>query len=98
MLSMPSKVVVITGASAGIGAALAQVLAPKGLSVALVARRVDRLQDVAKRCKGKTLVIAADVSKRGEVARVARETISHFGRIDVWVNNVGQGISRNPSE
>jgi NADP-dependent 3-hydroxy acid dehydrogenase YdfG len=95
---MSNKVIVITGASAGIGAALAHALAPKGHSLALVARRPDKLQAVAHACGPNALAIVADVSKRSEVARVVSETIARFGRIDVWVNNVGQGISRMPSE
>lgn len=95
---MNDKVVVITGASSGIGAALAEVLASKGAALALVARRETELRIVADRCGEKTHPIVADVTARHEVQRVVRETIERFGRIDVWVNNVGQGISRNPSE
>jgi NADP-dependent 3-hydroxy acid dehydrogenase YdfG len=93
-----SNVIVITGASAGIGMALADVLAAKGVSLSLAARRADKLHAVADRCGANTVAILADVSKRAEVARVVNETLARFGRIDVWVNNVGQGISRNPSE
>jgi NADP-dependent 3-hydroxy acid dehydrogenase YdfG len=92
------KVVVITGASAGIGAALAEALAASGASVALVARRRDVLGEVADRCGERALAIVADVTKRAEVQRVVRESIDRFGRIDVWVNNVGQGITRLPSQ
>jgi len=92
------KVVVITGASAGIGAALAARLAGGGMSVALVARRKDALETVADRCGANVLAVVADVSRRDEVRRVVDATIARFGRIDVWVNNVGRGISRQPSE
>ena len=93
-----SKVVVITGASAGIGAATAQLLAQKGMSVALVARRQDALDAVAKQCGANTVALKADASQRAEVRRVVEKTIARFGQIDVWVNNVGQGISRPPSQ
>lgn len=95
---MPEKVVVITGASAGIGAALAELLAKQGASVVLVARRKDALQAVAARCAGRAHVIVADMSRRDEVRRVVDESVSRFRHIDVWVNNVGQGITRAPSE
>jgi NADP-dependent 3-hydroxy acid dehydrogenase YdfG len=91
-------VVVITGASAGIGAALADLLTSRGASVVLVARRPEALQAVAARCGGNAFAIAADVTRRDEVKRVVSEAIAHFGRIDVWVNNVGRGISRMPTE
>lgn len=93
-----NKVVVITGASAGIGAALAELLSSKGARVALVARREDKLADVARKCSGDTLVVAADVTKRADVDRVRDATIAKFGHIDVWINNAGRGISRVVSE
>ena len=95
---MPEKVVVVTGASAGIGAALAELLAKQGASVVLVARRQDALQAVAARCAGRAHVVAADMSRRDDVRRVVDESVARFGHIDVWVNNVGQGITRAPSE
>jgi NADP-dependent 3-hydroxy acid dehydrogenase YdfG len=95
---MEGKVIVITGASSGIGAAAAVFLAGRGDSVVLVARRLDALREVADRCRGRALAIAADVTERGEVRRVVGETLAAWGRIDVWVNNVGQGITRAPSE
>jgi len=93
-----SKVVVITGASSGIGAALGELLASQGHPVVLVARRRPALEDVASRCGGRAVVQVADVTDRAQVRRVVNETIGTLGRIDVWVNNAGQGISRNPSE
>jgi short-subunit dehydrogenase len=95
---MSNNVIVITGASSGIGAALAEVLAKRGDQVVLVARRQEALEAVASRCEGRAAVQVADVTRRDDVERVARETIATFGRIDVWVNNAGQGITRNPSE
>ena len=94
---MNELVVVITGASGGIGAALAEQLSQAGASVALVARRDDALRAVAARCGDRTLPIAADVTRREEVRRVADEAIAHFGHVDVWVNNVGRGITRMPT-
>jgi short-subunit dehydrogenase len=95
---MSESVVVITGASSGIGAALARHLANASTRLVLVARRRDELEGVAKACGGDPLVIAADVTKRDEVQRVVRESLTRFGHIDVWVNGVGQGISRQPSQ
>lgn len=93
-----AKVVVITGASAGIGAAAAKLLADRGMSVVLVARRADALEAVAATCGDRSLAVAADVSRRDEVRRVVDAAIERFGHIDVWINNVGQGITRPPSE
>lgn len=94
---MGDTVVVVTGASSGIGAALAELLAKRGVAVVLVARRGDVLRAVAARCGDRALAIVADVSQREEVRRVVTEALAHFGHVDVWVNNVGQGISRQPS-
>jgi len=95
---MTTRVVVITGASSGIGAALAETLAARGAATVLVARRAEALRGVAARCGGDTLAVTADVTRRDEVQRVVREALARFGAIDVWVNNVGQGISRLPSQ
>ena len=89
---------VITGASGGIGAALAELLSKRGFSLALVARRVDELRAVSNRCGENAAPIVADVTRREEVRRVVEQALARFGRIDVWVNNVGQGISRAPSQ
>ena len=93
-----NKVVVITGASGGIGAALARSLSERGASVVLVARRRDRLHDVARQCGSLALPIAADVTSRDEVRRVIDEALGRFQRIDVWINNAGRGITRPPSQ
>jgi NADP-dependent 3-hydroxy acid dehydrogenase YdfG len=95
---MSEKIIVITGASAGIGAAAAEHLAGQGHSVAIVARRKNELDRVATQCRGRGHAIVADVSDRSDVRRVVEETLARFGRIDVWINNVGQGITRLPSQ
>ena len=95
---MSEQVVVITGASSGIGAALGERLVRDGSSVVLVARRADALQAVADRCGAAATPLVADVTRRDDVQRVVDETLARAGRIDVWVNNVGRGITRPPSE
>ena len=95
---MENKVVVITGASGGIGEALAVTLAGRGTSLVLVARREDALRSVAARCGDAVLSCVADVTNRDAVRGVVRDALARFGHIDVWVNNVGRGITRAPSE
>ena len=94
-------VVVITGASGGIGAALARHVAPTH-ALSLVARRSAELAKVGDALTDAAgtpvLTITADVTSRAEVQRVVRDTLARFGRIDAWVNNVGRGITRMPSE
>lgn len=92
------RIVVITGASGGIGAAVARLIASQGASVILVARREAELSEVARDCGANAHPIVADVTRREDVKRVVAESIDRFGHIDVWINNVGQGISRLPSQ
>ena len=91
---MSDQVVVITGASSGIGAAVAERLSRDGMAVALVARRAEALAAVAARCGAQALAITADMTVRAAAERAAADAIAHFGHIDVWINNVGRGISR----
>lgn len=87
------KVIVVTGASAGIGAAFAKLAAKRGASVVLVARREPELRAVAAECGAHALVVVADVTKRADHERVLTEAISRFGHVDVWINNAGRGMS-----
>lgn len=95
---MKNRVVVITGASSGIGEAVAVMAASRGASVALVARREEALRQVAAHCGAQSMVVAADMTDRAAVQRAVATVIARFGRIDVWINNAGQGITRLPSE
>jgi NAD(P)-dependent dehydrogenase (short-subunit alcohol dehydrogenase family) len=95
---MSDRVVVITGASGGIGAALAERLARDGASLVLAARREAELRAVAARCGDRAMVVVADVTRREDVRRVLDAAIARFGHVDVWVNNAGRGITRPVSQ
>lgn len=92
---MARKLVLITGASSGIGDAMARQFAAKGWDLALVARREDRLRDLAEEMKAKngvdSLVIPADLSKPGEPERIVGEIEKAGRQIDGLVNNAGAG-------
>jgi short-subunit dehydrogenase len=84
------KVTIVTGASSGIGAAIAQLLSTRGARVVLVARRRDRLDEVAARCTGPgPLVVTADVTRREDCERVSAEVVAAFGVIDCLILNAG---------
>jgi NADP-dependent 3-hydroxy acid dehydrogenase YdfG len=87
------KVVVITGASAGIGAALAAELDRRGARLVLAARTADRLEAVAASL-AEAIAVPCDVTRRDDVQRLRRSALDRYGHIDVWVNNAGRGISK----
>ena len=95
---MRDKVIVITGASSGIGAALVMQVAKLGARPVLVARRAAALAEMATRLEAGTLTCVADVTQRSEVQGVVQDTLAELGHIDVWVNNAGRGITRRVSE
>ena len=82
-------VAVITGASSGIGAATARALAAHGYRVALLARRVDRLQQLADELGETSVAIAADVTDRDALVAAADQVKQQLGGADVLVNNAG---------
>jgi len=88
LFRLDGRVVVVTGASSGLGARFAEVLAAAGARLVLVARRADRLQAVAAALDD-ALVVAADVTRPDHVERVAVAALDRFGRIDVLINNAG---------
>ncbi|HEY6460298.1 MAG TPA: SDR family oxidoreductase [Polyangiaceae bacterium] len=89
-----SQVVVVTGASAGIGAALATEVVRRGGAAVLAARRPEKLDEVARAAGGTTLTVPTDVTRKDDVARLAAKTIERFGHVDAWINNAGRGITR----
>jgi NADP-dependent 3-hydroxy acid dehydrogenase YdfG len=89
---LEGTVALVTGASSGIGRAAAAALAAKGAAVSLVARRKDRLEELAGAIRssgGSAHVIEADVTKEPQAAAAVEETVSQFGRLDTLVNNAG---------
>jgi len=96
--SLNGMVVIITGASAGIGQALARDLAGHGARLSLCARRIDRLEALNKELGGGHLTICADVSKEADCQRVVRDSVEHFGRIDTLVCNAGYGFLRKAAD
>lgn len=90
--NIKNKVVIITGASSGMGEAAAKHLATLGATVVLGARRADRIEKLAKEISedgGKALAVAADVTKLEEVKNLVDTAVKQFGRIDVIINNAG---------
>lgn len=96
--SIRDSVVLITGASAGIGAALARELHARGARLVLAARRLDRLEALNAELGGRHLSVAADVASDADCARIVDEAVRHFGRIDTLVCNAGYGLVRQVAE
>jgi short-subunit dehydrogenase len=89
-----NRVVVITGASAGIGEQIAMELGRRGDSLVLAARTADALERVARQIGTRTHIVKADVTRRADVDRIRDEALHAFGHVDVWINNAGKGILR----
>lgn len=89
-MSNKNKVIVIMGASSGIGAATAAILAKQGAKLSLAARRLDRLQEIQSQYSDTEIeIFKTDVTNENEVQNVIDSTIAKFGRIDVLFNNAG---------
>lgn len=92
MNNIQGKVVVITGASSGIGEITAKTLAKLGANVVLGARRLDRLENLVAAIEaegGKAIAVKMDVTQREDVEHLIKSAVEHFGRVDVLINNAG---------
>jgi NAD(P)-dependent dehydrogenase (short-subunit alcohol dehydrogenase family) len=87
------RVVLVTGASAGIGAGLARELGARGAQLVLVARRREKLEELARSLPAAEAV-TGDVTRREDHVRALDAAVRRFGRVDVWVNNAGRGITK----
>jgi short-subunit dehydrogenase len=88
------KVIVITGASSGIGAELARQLGAQGHRLALAARREQELADAARQSGTETITVVTDVTQRHDVDALRDRALAAFGQVDVWINNAGRGIGK----
>jgi short-subunit dehydrogenase len=93
-MDLSGKVVVVTGASMGIGEAIARAFVDKGAGVVLLSRDAGRAEAARGRIghSERTLALSCDVRNREEIDRVVSLTLHHFRRIDVWINNAGHGL------
>lgn len=100
MPQSPSEVAIVTGASAGIGAAVARKLSEDGFQVVLAARRAERLEKLGQEITargGTALSVPTDITRLEDCQRLVQKTMTAYGRIDVLVNNAGFGY-RSPLE
>jgi len=87
------RVVLVTGASSGIGRALAEEYVRRGARIALLARRKDRIEELARSLGGRAIAIAGDVTVDGDLERAVEEILRTFGRLDVVVANAGFSVN-----
>lgn len=94
MASLDGRVVIITGASSGFGAAAARLFSKEGCKVVLAARRLERLEELAEEIRaagGEALPVSTDVTKHDQIQAMVQSTLDEYGRIDVLFNNAGFG-------
>lgn len=90
-MNFAGKVVIVTGASSGIGAATAVFLSRLGAKLSLTGRNTKNLEKVSKECDkaGQTFLVSADLTKESDIENIVKKTIDHYGQLDVLVNNAG---------
>jgi NAD(P)-dependent dehydrogenase (short-subunit alcohol dehydrogenase family) len=97
MIPLQNQVVIVTGASRGIGRAIALLFAQQGARVVLAARNKRELEKVARQIglpKGQALVIPCDVTRENQVKNLIKKTLQKYRRIDILINNAGLGIHK----
>jgi short-subunit dehydrogenase len=99
-MELAGKIVVVTGASMGIGEAIAKIFADRGASLVMLSRDAGRIETARGRVghAERTLAMACDVRHREEIDRAIGLTMHHFKRIDIWVNNAGHGLLDSVAE
>lgn len=98
MVKLTNKVVLITGASSGLGAGVASLLVEKGAIPILTARSEDKLATLSRQLKGEHQVIRMDVQQDEDVKRVVDQVIQQYGKIDILLNNAGYGQFKTITE
>ncbi|XP_026324678.1 uncharacterized protein LOC113233714 [Hyposmocoma kahamanoa] len=90
-MNFAGKVVIVTGASSGIGAATAVFLSRLGAKLSLTGRNVENLLKVSQNCDkaAATFVVPADLTKESDIESIVKQTVNHYGQLDVLVNNAG---------
>ncbi|CAN7552714.1 SDR family oxidoreductase [Mesorhizobium sp. LjNodule214] len=96
--SIRGKVAIVTGASSGIGRAIARLFAAEGARLALAARSTDKLEKLAGEIGPAPLILSIDLAQPVEVERMVAETLAHFGRVDVLMANAGVYIPGEAAE
>lgn len=89
-MNINGKIVIVTGASSGIGMATAKLLFQKGAKIVFASRSVEKLDKLSKTHPG-SLVVKTDITKENQIKKLVKKTIDKFGRIDVLINNAGIG-------
>src|ERR1700686_2973577 len=99
-MDLAGKIVVVTGASMGIGEALASLFGDQGATLVMLSRDAGRVEAARGRVghPERTLAMACDVRHREDIDRAIGLTLHHFQRIDVWVNNAGHGLLDSVAE
>lgn len=92
MTNLENKVVIITGATQGIGLATAKLLSAKGAKTVLVARSENDLKNISEQIPN-SFAIQADVRDADAVEKMIQKTMEQFGRVDVLINNAAQGLN-----